>query len=337
MPEISVIIPLYNKEKTVEKAVRSVIDQPFRDIEVIVVNDGSSDGSLAIARKMAKDDGRIRVLDVPNGGVSSARNIGLDHARGDWIQFLDADDVLEAAYLSCAMQHLKEEPADILFSGFAMVDEQKHILQEVCLPESGVRDQSGLCACFIRYQYDTGYFGYISNKLFRAGLLKESGARFPEGVTLAEDLDFYARLYPKVKRAVFWEGRSFLYLQTADNYLHHPHIDYYSQLQIQLDIKAWFVQAGQYEAYRAILDGQVSRYAYYILFYDNEDGRDLTEAFRFLCERTDIMQCVFPGALSGFGRMILYCLRRRNLPGIRRLFACRDRARLLYRLVKRHG
>ena len=210
MPKVSVIMPVYNKAAYVEKAIYSVLDQSMDDLELIVVNDGSTDRSLSIVQRIALRDNRVHVLDVPNGGVSRARNIGLEHSSGEWIQFLDADDWLEPEYLTKAMQELQLNPADILFSGFSMVDEQMTLVKEIALPEAGIVDQEGLCRQFIRYQRENGFFGYISNKLFRRSVWLQSGAVFPVGTRLAEDLHFYARLYPAVTKALFWQGKSFL-------------------------------------------------------------------------------------------------------------------------------
>lgn len=91
------------------------------------------------------------------------------------------------------------------------------------------------------------------------------------GTTLAEDLDFYARLYPAVETAYFWNGKSFCYLQTETNYAHNVKIDYYSQLEIHLDIKSWFQKSGLYLTYKDQLDSKIAQYAAYILFYDHED------------------------------------------------------------------
>lgn len=335
MPEISVIIPVYNKEAYVEKALRSVIGQSFADLEVIVINDGSIDRSKEVVQRIAREDARIHLIDIPNGGVSNARNIGLANAHGEWIQFLDADDWLEEEYLSQAMKVLAENPADILFSGFSMVDEQFNLVKEIVIPESGLKSQSDLCNLFIRYQTENGFFGYISNKLFRRSLIEESNASFPVGTTLAEDLHFYARLYPAVKKAYFWKGRSFQYLQTASNYTHIPVIDYYSQMRIHLDIKAWFECSGLYSANKRKLDGMISRYAYYILFYDHEEKKELSTAFSYLCSQEEIMKCVDPIHMNGFAKCVLWNLKRRNLMGIRLLLECRSAVRKLYRVVKR--
>lgn len=335
MPKISVIMPVYNKAAYVEKAINSVLEQPFDDLELIVVNDGSKDQSLTLVQGIADRDARVRVLDVPNGGVSSARNIGLEHAQGEWIQFLDADDILERAYLSKAMKVLDQTPADILFTGFTMVDEQMHPVKQVALPVLGELNQSQLCDCFIHHQYKSGFFGYISNKLFRRSLLEESGAEFPVGVTLAEDLDFYAKLYPAVKRAYFLEENSFLYLQTQQNYLYNTKIDYFSQLQIHIDIRTWMQRSGMYEKHRTILDQKIAQYAYYILFYANEERTGLEKAFYDLCKREDVMPAIRSEYGSGFMCGVLHALSRKNLLELKALFALRNALRRLYRIVRR--
>lgn len=336
MPEISVIIPVYNKEKYIEDSVDSVLSQSFEDFEIIAVNDGSTDGSLSILERLAKQDQRIRVFDVPNGGVSSARNIGLQYATGNWIQFLDGDDRLEADYFEQAMTLLEKDSADILFSGFTMVDEQMKPVREVTIPEEGSRNRKELCDSFIRYQYTTGYFGFISNKLFRRMLLEKAGARFPVGTTLAEDLHFFARLYPYAERVRFWKGKSFFYLQTETNYLNNPDIDYYSQIKVHLQIKAWFEQMGLYETYRTQLDLKISQYAGFILFYDNEAGKTLGDAYSFLTGSREIIDCIDPGLVTGFSRQVLRCLKNRNYLGICSLYLGRNCVRALYRMVKKY-
>ena len=336
MPEISVIIPVYNKRKYIETTLRSVLEQSFRDLEVIAVNDGSTDESLVVLNQMAEVDQRVRVIDIPNGGVSNARNVGLACARGQWIQFLDADDLLEPEYFSKGMDFLKENPVDILFSGFTMVDSNMNLIKEIALPEEGFKDQEQLCHSFIQYQYENGFFGFISNKLFRRSLVERSGARFPVGTTLADDLDFYARLYPAVEAAYFWSGKSFCYLQTETNYTHNVKIDYYSQLEIHLDIKAWFQKSGLYLTYKDQLDSKIAQYAAYILFYAHEDGKDLSEGFAFLRGRPEIMACIDPRYMNGFYKMILLALKRGKLSAIKGMFAIRSGARSLYRSIKHY-
>lgn len=333
MPEISVIVPVYNKERHLESCLTSVLNQPIRDLEVIAVNDGSTDGCGKILERFAQTDPRLHVWTVPNGGVSKARNFGLVQAKGNWIQFLDADDFLEPGYLAQAMKVLQKTPAEILFSGFTMVDEQGVPLREIALEEQGLRGQSDLCRLFLQYQPQNGFFGFIANKLFRRSLVEASGARFPVGTTLAEDLDFYVHLYPSVKTALFWPGKSFCYRQTASNYCYAETIDYYAQLEIRLHIKEWFVGAGLYPQHREQLDGWVAQYAAYFLFQENEQGREPAKGIARLRSRRDILACIEPRYGAGAQRVMLWALKYDHPAALKRLFQLRNFFHFGYRKV----
>lgn len=91
---VSVIVPVYNAEKTLVSCIGSVLHQPFEDIEVLAVDDGSTDQSLALLREIAARDGRVRVFAQDNSGVAAARNLALNHAVGTYVQFVDSDDLL---------------------------------------------------------------------------------------------------------------------------------------------------------------------------------------------------------------------------------------------------
>lgn len=337
MPKVSVIIPVYNKENYLEATLASVLQQPLDDMEVIAVNDGSTDASLAILTRLAENDPRVRIVDIPNGGVSNARNVGLAHAAGEWIQFLDADDRLDAEYLQQAVSVAEAQGAEILFSGFTKVNEKQEPVEKVVLPEAGRMDQQQLCAAFVRYQYTNGFFGFISNKLFRRTLWETSGAMFPVGTTLAEDLDFYVRMYPYVSKAFFWQGNSFSYVQTAENYSNRETVDYSSQILIHMDVRSWFLRAGQYEKYRAVLDRKITEYAYFVLFHHEESGLTVPEAYRFLAERKELLACVDPAYVDGFAKRVLTALKKNNLAAIRRLLAGRQALRNMYRAVRKNG
>ena len=99
MIPISVIVPVYNAERTLRECIDSILSQEFKDFELLLVNDGSKDGSAAICDDYAREDNRVKVFHKENGGVSSARNLGLDHAKGDWITFIDSDDYITKDYL----------------------------------------------------------------------------------------------------------------------------------------------------------------------------------------------------------------------------------------------
>ena len=105
---ISVIIPLYNKESAVERSVKSVLSQTYQNLELIVVDDGSTDNSLDVVKRIQDD--RIIIIEQENGGPSKARNTGVRHAKGEWIVFLDADDELLPRALDYFSKLVKENP-----------------------------------------------------------------------------------------------------------------------------------------------------------------------------------------------------------------------------------
>lgn len=114
MALISVIVPVYNAEKTLRRCVDSILSQEFHDFELLLIDDGSKDESPAICDEYAKKDKRVRVFHKKNGGVSSARNLGLDYANGDWITFIDADDDVSNGYLSDISRHSE----DVIIKGY---------------------------------------------------------------------------------------------------------------------------------------------------------------------------------------------------------------------------
>ena len=108
MPLVSIIMPVYNAEQYLASSIDCVLAQTAKDFELLLVNDGSKDNSLAICREYEARDSRVRLLDKPNGGVSSARNMGLDEARGEWIMFVDSDDWLTEDALAVCLEHVPE-------------------------------------------------------------------------------------------------------------------------------------------------------------------------------------------------------------------------------------
>lgn len=118
---ISIIIPVYNASKYIEKCLESIINQTYQSIEIIVINDGSKDNSLEILNEYASKDNRIKVIDKENGGVSSARNLGIDKATGKYIMFIDSDDYIEKDMLEVMCRQIERQEAQICLCGMNVV------------------------------------------------------------------------------------------------------------------------------------------------------------------------------------------------------------------------
>lgn len=120
---ISIVIPVYNAEKYIEETITSVMNQTLQDWELLLVNDGSKDGSGELIDALAGKDNRIRTFHLPGGGAAVARNTGTEHANGRYLAFLDADDLWESTKLEKELAFLKEKDAAFVFTGYEFADE----------------------------------------------------------------------------------------------------------------------------------------------------------------------------------------------------------------------
>lgn len=121
LPLVSIIVPVYNAEKTLVRCVNSILKQQYQNTEIILVNDGSTDNSLSICREYEKMDSRIKVIDKPNTGVSDTRNIGMAHASGEYFQFVDSDDWISENATKVLVDRILETNCDMVISGFYRV------------------------------------------------------------------------------------------------------------------------------------------------------------------------------------------------------------------------
>ena len=177
---ISIIIPVYNGEQHLERCVRSVLAQSYRELDVILVNDGSTDGTGALCDRLAAEDSRIRVIHQTPGGVSAARNAGLDAATGRYIGFVDADDTISPDTYQVAFQAAGN--CDIVMWDAVTVLPKGNTQPDTIpqLPESRLLRNSEISPPLLRYMA-----GAVWRCLYRAELLQD--VRFPLGIKLSED------------------------------------------------------------------------------------------------------------------------------------------------------
>ncbi|MCM1312358.1 MAG: glycosyltransferase family 2 protein [Bacteroides sp.] len=179
---ISVIIPIYNVERYLRRCIDSILAQTFTDFELLLVDDGSKDGSGSICDEYAEKDKRVRVFHKANGGVSSARNMGLDHAWGEWITFVDSDDWVDSDYLNEYNKHF-DRYADLYIQGFK--DNEGHTM---CWKEQYWEGEG--IACRLQCLEPLRLYGFVWNKLFCSSIIKENNLRFDERITMIEDTLF---------------------------------------------------------------------------------------------------------------------------------------------------
>lgn len=186
---VSIIVPIYNSEKYVEACISSLIEQTYKKIEIILVNDGSTDGSLEVCRKWEKKDSRIRLYSNPNYGVSYTRNYAIHKSEGEFIVFVDSDDIVSENYIATLISLIKTDNVEIASTSYVCFYNERKLKFNICKGKKIVgRDIE--CAF---YNLTTGM---ICGKIYRSKIIKEYNIVFDENIAVMEDLLFnfqYAR------------------------------------------------------------------------------------------------------------------------------------------------
>lgn len=184
---VSIIVPAYNCESYITECISSLQNQNIQAVEILVIDDGSKDRTPEILDQLAKQDNRISVYHVNNGGPSKARNIGLDNAKGEWILFVDADDWVDKDILSNLDLNIATAP-DIIFFGFKRCYDNG-ILEKCCPVE-----EKASIDCYTTFEQLTTlfnskdeFFGYSVNKIYKRQIIEEHKIRFKEGLHVRED------------------------------------------------------------------------------------------------------------------------------------------------------
>lgn len=210
MVKVSLILPVYNVEEYLRECLDSCINQTLDDIEIICVDDGSTDGSLKILAEYAERDKRIHIIRRENGGLSAARNTGLGAASGEWIMFLDTDDYLEPVACRRVLSEAESAPWDIIVYGTNIFPSE---------PEPTKWHRSVLHIKNRRYTKATpdiifkeeGAKPFVWRQAFSREFLRTSGVMFDEDVRYGEDIVFQFRIFPHARRVSFIADRLYNY------------------------------------------------------------------------------------------------------------------------------
>ena len=204
---ISVIVPVYNCGEYVERCITSITSQTYTDLEIICVNDGSTDNSGEILDNLSKNDSRIKVIHQKNAGVSTARNVGIDNAKGDFLTFVDSDDAIESDMYEILMSYFDDENIDIVHCGYKRVHS-----------DGTFKEVNGTKRCVCQNKYEASeclllgkmFVGSLCNKVYRASLF--NGVRLDKLLKINEDILMNAELFIKSNKIVFIDiGKYLMY------------------------------------------------------------------------------------------------------------------------------
>lgn len=212
-PHISIIVPVYNVETYLQRCIDSILKQTFTDYELLLIDDGSNDKSGAICDEYARKVSRVKVFHKDNGGVSTARNMGLSKANGKWVYFVDSDDIVLPDALETFVS-LIEPVTDFLMAGYCVSDEYGTVLGQ---PK--VQRSSKLTALqALKEMYvptDFGYQGYLWCKLFKKEVIRQNNLRFVESISFNEDRVFIVEYLCCVNNVSYTTKSVYNYIQRS--------------------------------------------------------------------------------------------------------------------------
>ena len=215
---ISIVIPVYNQEKYISKLLDSLINATYKNLEIVIVNDGSTDGSLDIINDYAKKDKRIKVISTPNGGVSRARNIGLHNITGKYFSFLDSDDYIEKDMYEKIMEIMKSYDVDVIRCNYIKEDGEFNFLSKGNMHSlsNKVIDKEKIKEEVIPCLFESSIEAYTP-LIFAKTKLLETVKPFREDIHMMEDLLFYIDLLSNIDNIYFLDYCAYHYIYRSSS------------------------------------------------------------------------------------------------------------------------
>jgi len=258
--KVSVIVPAYNSEKYIVRCVKSIINQTLKEIEIIVVNDGSTDNTKDLIKNLALKDNRIIIINKKNGGLSSARNAGLDIAKGEYIQHLDGDDWIESKACEDTYQYASKNSVDIVVCDYYRDNDKGGIkyIRDLKSEKSISSNEE-----YLRYFFQRKTIPAVWNKLIKKELYKD--IRHPEGIFQGEDVAVMPRLVLRAKKIEKLNKAFVHYIVNPDSITNYETTKKMYQLFEAYDeIESFLKRIGKYKKFKD--DLMLMRYINFIAF-----------------------------------------------------------------------
>lgn len=236
--KVSIIVPVYKAEPYIRKCIDSILSQTFTNFELLLIDDGSPDNCGKICDEYAELDTRVHVFHKENGGVSAARNLGLDHAKGDYVCFIDSDDWIDPDMLETLIGWEQKKQTDLLFLGLkceSAVDcsDTMELLQKISGVYEGIN--SVIKACYILETNEI--FGWTCNKLFRNCIIQDHHIKFNEEISIQEDHIFTLAYLKYVTCLAIYSYFPYHYRITADSLTNRSYPYYLCKIRSLLIFK----------------------------------------------------------------------------------------------------
>lgn len=217
MKKVSVIIPAFNCEKFINKCINSILEQTYKSIQIIIVNDGSSDNTKNICENFVKDNGNIILINKENEGPAIARKVGLEKADGEYISFIDSDDYIDSNFYKKLVDTLESNNADIVECGYNIIDENMQLIKECKMKQQIVEGQKNCIKHYIKKDNTTNY---LVTKLYKRELF--DNVKFQK-LFAGEDACVLLQVFGNSEKVVVIPNNMYYYVQTSTSLCRKPY------------------------------------------------------------------------------------------------------------------
>lgn len=326
MPKTTIIVPIYNVEKYLEKCIDSLLNQDEQDIEIILVNDGSTDSCPAICEKYAEKDSRIKVVNKENGGLGDARNAGIKAASGDYILFVDSDDYIAPDTVSNVLKRAVEHNADMVLFDFMFVDGDG---KEIYTYTSNLAKEKKLDPK--KNKEVLNFTPSACNKLFKKSVFDNPQMRFVPRAWY-EDLRLISKIYTECSCVVYADCHPlYYYVRRDDSIMHSGNIEKTKENRIQAvkEILDFYKEKGLYDEYREELEWIVVYHGFFLparemLHFEGDYSSAISNLLDFMKENVSApFKNKYFAELSRKEKIILYCIYYKLYPILRLMLKLR--------------
>ena len=236
-PLISIIVPVYNAELYITKCINSLITQTYKNIEILLINDGSTDKTLMLITKISKNNERIKILAQENSGPSKARNFGLTTASGKYIAFIDADDYVDEKYIEILVENIKKNKSDLVVTDY--VEDKGEVRRNIELFSFLNKDNEAKVDIKIVEEITVKLGGLVWGKLFKKNIIDNLNLKFDENLKMSEDLLFVLEYVTRIERISKAKGNYYFYnIQNQSSITHNYDTELFNQqLQVTKKVK----------------------------------------------------------------------------------------------------
>lgn len=273
MAKISIIIPAYNVEKHIRKTISSVINQDFKDIEVIVINDGSTDNTQNVIEDLLLVDKRIKLINTSNNGVSNARNVGLDNSNGKYVMFVDGDDWIKENALANLWEFTEKNNLDIVTFNYYKAYKDKNSLCKFNTSDEIISGNEALKEVLINKMSPS-----VCNKMIKRKLFSEK-LRFEKSVKVGEDLLMSVKLCASVDKVGKLSEGYYYYYMRSDSVTHKVNEDIYTIAESLEAIKGFLVEKDLYSSNSEEYDFLKFMHLYFYRIVVGDIGDDFHKEF----------------------------------------------------------